>query len=399
MPEPRDRDNSSTIGPADLRALAERRDPLGILSVYVDADPGAHDSDRRPWETELDVRMRDLAAEVKRDGPRERWQAFEQTRERVAALLDTAASPATSGRARVVFASLSDAWTAHDTFQLATTTEAILDQSPRIRPLVKLFRDGAPAGAVIVSRDAIEMVEVRLGYPERLGGPGFEGAAPDSREKKGPAAGNPARAQQTAPQRDRHEHHVDDRRERFLASAAATVADMAASRGWDELLLMGDPRLAGVVEDNLAAGSSGPRVSLLDINPGGLTDDELAAWMRGELAGLRSARRRERVQAVIGAAVQGRAGVTSADEVLVALAEGRVEALLYDEDVVLHGTRLPDGRLVALERAPAEIGAGEEPLLIERMIEMALATEAEVVPLSGTESDGLEQGVGAALRW
>lgn len=400
MAEPKtDRERAtSRVEPHALRALAERRDPLGILSVYVDADPRAQAAGRPPWAIELDDRLKELTESVRRDGPRERWEALGAALERVAPLLDEAADPATSGRARVVFASLSSDWTVHRELQLPTTTEVTLDQGPRIRPLVRLFRDGAPAGAVLLARDRVEWFELRLGRLDRLGGRDFGGAAPDSRRKKGPAGDNPAHEQQSAPQRDRFEDHVEDRRERFISSAAAEILEVASTRGWDELLLTGDPRLAGVMERAVEAAPAPPRRSVLDLNLGGLQDAELAAWMLGELAELRSERRREAAQHVIGAAAQGRDAATVAD-VLDALAEGRVETLFYDENAVLEGARMPDGRLVPHGPAPAELGASEEPLLIERMIEMALATDAAVVPLSGAEPEGLDDGVGARLRW
>ena len=90
------------------------------------------------------------------------------------------------------------------------------------------------------------------------------------------------------------------------------------------------------------------------------------------------------------------------DDVLTALAEGRVQHLLLDPRRRHAGARAADGRLVAAgEVLPGAGAAAPEPHLMERMLERALATGAGVTVLQDGAAEPLDAhgGIGAALRW
>jgi Bacterial archaeo-eukaryotic release factor family 10 len=70
-------------------------------------------------------------------------------------------------------------------------------------------------------------------------------------ELVGPSYSHPRGSGETAPashssaQRDLWERRVENHRERFARSAAADAARTAKRRGWDLVLVLGDPRRAG----------------------------------------------------------------------------------------------------------------------------------------------------------
>lgn len=64
-------------------------------------------------------------------------------------------------------------------------------------------------------------------------------------------SGEKASAARSSSQRDLWERRVEDHRVRFARSAAASAARAAKSRGWDLVLVLGDPRRAGPAVDEL----------------------------------------------------------------------------------------------------------------------------------------------------
>lgn len=58
-------------------------------------------------------------------------------------------------------------------------------------------------------------------------------------------SGEKASAARSSAQRDLWERRVEDHRVRFARSAAADAARAAKARGWDLVLVLGDPRRAG----------------------------------------------------------------------------------------------------------------------------------------------------------
>ena len=64
-------------------------------------------------------------------------------------------------------------------------------------------------------------------------------------------SGETASASHSSAQRDLWERRVEDHRARFARSAAADAARAAKRRGWDLVLVLGDPRRAGPACDEL----------------------------------------------------------------------------------------------------------------------------------------------------
>ncbi len=392
----RDQGSGVRLDSALLAELAVRTDPVGYLTITADVDPRAQATRRAPWAIEVDNELNALENRLREEGPRERWAAFRDCLERTAPERERLLDASEPGRGRALFAPVSKGReTEVVALQLPLPIRVVLEERPYVRPLVTALERGRPTGIVTVSRDALRAVEVALGVPSELASFALAVETEDWREMKGPAAGNPTQAQQTAPQRDRFERRLAGALERAIAARASELDALARARGWEHVLVAGDPRLAAPLVVALeGAGHAVEAVSRTAVGDAAAVAeafaDELAAARQDRMVALAA-----RVREAGTEAVEGLPGT------LAALNEGRVATLVLDEEAVYHGSVAPDGRLLP-EGTPA-LGGEElrfEPRLAERMIERALATGARVVPVDGSaELLGTPDGVAALLRW
>lgn len=106
------------------------------------------------------------------------------------------------------------------------------------------------AGVMLVSAEGVTIAEwhprkveevrkLELDLPEAAE---HELVGPSYAHPRG--SGEKASAARSSSQRDLWERRVEDHRVRFARSAAADVAQAAKSRGWDLVLVLGDPRRA-----------------------------------------------------------------------------------------------------------------------------------------------------------
>lgn len=109
---------------------------------------------------------------------------------------------------------------------------------------------GSAAGVMLVSADGATIVEwhprkveevrkLELDLPEAAE---HELVGPSYSHPRG--SGEKASAARSSAQRDLWERRVEDHRVRFARSAAAAAARAAKRRGWDLVLVLGDPRRA-----------------------------------------------------------------------------------------------------------------------------------------------------------
>lgn len=386
----------------DPLEIVRLRDRHGVLSVYVDADPREQAAARPAWVVAAENGLDEIKARVKAEGNRERWtavfKALETLEPELAALLD----PRQPGRGRALFATVEGGDVRRVIVQVPLVDRVVLDEFADLTPLLVALDRGRPAGLVVVSQAAVRVLETALGAVEELTAIGIEPETSDWREMKGPAGANPALAQHSAPQRDRFERRLDEHRTRLLEVAADELERLRSRRGWDRLVLAGDPRLTQPLGDALAAGSAD--VSVVDRTLNGLSAAEIADALVPELE-QSNARREERlIGRARDAALSRNAGALGLGDVLGALEDGRVEHLLFDPGRSYPGARTRDGRLVPEGvvppgAAPAELIA--EPSLAGHLIERALAIDAEVTPLStaGAAALAKHDGIAACLRW
>lgn len=371
--------------------LARRTDPLGVVSVYVDADP----RDREAAAIDIGNRYRELQRRLA-DSP-ESDARVSTALERLAPQVQSLTSPLEPGRGRVAFAGLSDGWVLRLDSQMQVPNRVVLDDGPFIHPLLELLDEGRPAGVVLVSSDEARVLEWRLGrlrLLDRLEQEEVE--APH--ERAGQIGGGPS-GQFHTPVREQRQAREQHRAERFLTQVAVAVADAAVEGGWQRVLVSGGERWTGVLADRLPESLQEGVIRETRVLTG-LDQERLEDAVTRRLYEDHLEREQRLAERIRDAGLSGKAAL-GLSEVAVALNEGRVAHLVYDPEVRYTGSVGSDGAIYA----GTETGLGgevrPEPRLSERLVDRALETGARVSPVEGAARGALREadGIGALLRW
>jgi protein required for attachment to host cells len=386
----------------DPLEIVRFRDRYGVLSLYVDADPREQAATRPAWVVAAENGLDRIRTRAKADGDRERWTAVFRALESLEADLAELLDPRQPGRGRALFATIEGGDVRRVALQLPLVDKVVLDDVADLTPLLVAYDRGRPAGLVVVSHATLRVLEAALGAVEELAVFEVEPETSDWRELKGPAGANPGLAQHAASHRDRFERRLDEHRIRLIEGAAGELGRLRAKRGWDRLVLAGDPRLTQALRDELHV--EHVDVSVVDRTLNGLSAAEIIAALAPALEQANARREAALVSRAKDAALSGHAGALGLADVLSALEDGRVERLLFDPSRPYAGARAPDGRLVPEGTVPPGVEAGKlvaEPSVAGHLVERALATDAQVTPLSaaGVEALAEHEGVAALLRW
>lgn len=382
--------------------ILELRDPHGVLSVYVDADPRDRAAGRPAWVVAVENGLDDVRERVKAEGDRARrtavFERLESLEPELAALLDSR----TSGRGRVLFATVGGGRVHRVSLQMPLETRVSLGEIADLTPLMVALDRGRAAGLAVVSRAGAQVLEQLLGAVEEVATFSLEPDTSEWRELKGPAAANPALAQHGAPQHDLFERRLEEHRGRLLEEAASRLAHVASRRSWDRVVVAGDARLAHAVATELAR--DGRDIAIVDRTLHALSPAALGDALAPELEAMNARREARLAVRARDAALSGNAGAVGLADVLTALNDGRAGHLLFDERRRYAGARARDGRLLPEGIEPPGLAAAElvpERSLASRMVERALAIDARVTPLSGASADTLaeHEGIAALLRW
>ncbi|MFG1930881.1 hypothetical protein ACGFK1_09525 [Mycobacterium sp. NPDC048908] len=135
---------------AAVRELAQRTDTLGVLSVYVNADP-YRDPNLRAAAIDLRNRFSELQRRVSHEDADQLQRLWPQ--------LEILTSPIASGRGRIVFAALGGDWTVRLESALPVPNRLVLDDGPFIHPLLELLDEGRRAGIVIATAEEARLLE------------------------------------------------------------------------------------------------------------------------------------------------------------------------------------------------------------------------------------------------
>lgn len=390
---------------ATLRAIAGLTDEAGILSLYVNRDPHtrAEGTGTPPWELRLRQQLSGLREQLREQGPRERWKALEHRLEALGPEISRLLDPTSSGQGGALFAGIAGGEVRTVAVQVPLPDQVVLAEQPYLRPLVTAWSSDGPAGAVSVSEDELKLVDLRFGYAEAVGAIPCRYESEVTRELKGPAGGNPALAQHSAPQHDLFERREDDKLLRFLRTLGPAVAEHATSREWGFLALTGDDSLVQALAGGLPA-QLPAQVVTMDHRVNSLSAPKLAATVAPALAEARRRRHLALAQQARDSALSANSGAVGLGETLGALQQGRVAHLLLAADGQWSGSRSPEGLFAPAGEVPPGVDAGSlqpEPQLGERMIELAFRESADVTMLDPAEAAPLAEagGVGAILRW
>jgi hypothetical protein len=390
-----------------LQRLSQIRDPLGVLTVYVDARPEKEAQRNRRVGISVRRELQAMVAdENRRNGSQKRLAAL---RARVAALEadDSLFELMGRGRGRVAIAPLSSGQIVRMDLQLSLDDGVFEGTSAYVAPLVAALDRGEAAGIVTVARDGLRIFDRRLGELTKVGEHRFSDLVDDA----GNETGRPrttsgfSGAAKSIPQDDEYRRSVDDDRLRWLHGRAPGIAREAQARAWRWLVLAGDARLCAAVDQAIPASPRCRRI-VLDRNLSSQPAREIERIVAPALAEARRRRQLELVQHVRDAALaaNGR-GALGVRDVLAALRRGNVSHLLVDPTARHQGFVGPDGEVTAGDGKPGERppwGLTTEPRLDERMIEQALGISAAITPVEGAAAEELGRigdGVAAILRW
>ena len=214
-----------------LLELVRTRDPLGVLSIYVDAHSP------RAGAIEVKTRLADLERRLASNGSVELADAVPRLIQRITATLERLVEPGATGRGRALFAPLGRSEVTTFSTQLRLPNRVVLDSSPFIHPLLELLERGRSAGVVLLSADAADLFDWRLGGSHRVARITAESTTtPTPRPRTGAVAENGPHARQITPLRDRKH---DAARSRLLATVAVEIERLAEERAWERILVSG----------------------------------------------------------------------------------------------------------------------------------------------------------------
>ena len=265
-------------------------------------------------------------------------------------------------------------------------TEVLRGPAPHVHELIEVLDDGAPMGVAIVSSERVRLVDWRLGRAEQLHLWELEYFGEDWKERKAQRPRDPAHGEAVSSSgRDQHDQRLEANRERFAEQTGRLSHGESGKRAWRQAVAFGDERYVRKFSEGFGDGSL-----LVHSDGADLISEPLAkieSRIEEIVPGLNRARETALIERIKEAAyAEGRSSL-GVQETLQALGEGRVEHLVYDS-----GRDYPD---VGFEAG----GEGMDGLpLIERVVQLALQTGAEITPVEGESAEPLaEQGGMAAL--
>ena len=388
---------------AKIARLASLHDEEGVVSIYVDVDPGAR---HEPSQGDIALRagLTALRERLEASGERPRLALLERRLKENAAGLAALADPSRPGRGRALFIPLSGGAPHKATTAGRVAEQVVLEATAYLMPLLLALQESAPVGVVAVSGDGARVVEVRGAGAEESLRLAFDDQSAEWRRLQGPAGGTPANQRQVSSQADLFARRVEEHRRHQLTLFGETLWERAGARGWTHVLVAGDPdRTEGLRASRPEGGPHilvSPHLLPDHLSPVAVRDATAPEIRAARLAGQLALAEHTR-DAALAAAGHGAVGV---GDTLEALAEGRVHHLLLDPVARPAGSRAPDGRLVPAGEVPPGAAAermSPEPHLLERMLERALDTDAQVTAVEGPAAEVLApfDGVACALRW
>jgi hypothetical protein len=274
------------------------------------------------------------------------------------------------------------------------STFAGVGRRPCLRPLAALLERGGVHPVLVVSAERTVGWIWEDGDLRRFEDWDAELEIVPGHERKAHGAHDPAHGRGTSSSgRDQYGQHLEANRQRFLHEAGRKVAAAAASDDWHEPLIVGE---SPYVEEAAEGLTQAPEAHLIKghnvINePEGRLQERLDA----AIAEIRRGRERATAERVVDAAMasegNGEVGVNATGA---ALAEARVEQLVYDVDADVDVEELgPEATAVA------DGWQGDDG--VELMVALAIETSAAITPVEDAAAAVLNPhgGVAALLRY
>jgi release factor family 5 len=370
-----------------LRDLVQWRSGQGILTVCVQLDPG----DRgRGWRIALREQLRELEENT---DPHAERRAFRTAANEILERFPENGAPP-EGRGHVGFVELAEK---HPTavwrsMQMGPRrTEVVRDERPYVRPLVELFAQGPHVGVALVSADRVRLLDWSLGTIRRLEEWEITLFSRDWRERKAERSIPGQGTRTSASGHDQFDQRLDANRHRFLREVGSLVAAEDSRRRWRYLVAFGVEGLPEELGEGLAGKASNLHVVPHDLVSA--KEAQIAERVDAEVRELNGKRALELVEEIEEAVGADPGAALGPQESLQALSEGRARHLIFDAQRDYEGPPL---------EADLDYEDGRDGVPVgERLVELAVATDAEVTPVFGEPAARLERhdGVAALLRY
>jgi hypothetical protein len=349
-----------------LSPILELEDSIGVLSIYVDADPALAVGTPPAWQTPIRSGLRDLVKKARREWPRDERMAFEARLEQLEPELGAWLERRDLSRGRALFATVERGEVRRVALHAVLPSTVAFGHQAQVMPLVAVREAGRPTGVAEISWTRVVLSEWGLGVLQEL--ETIE-LGVDLGGERGRPTTNPA-VPQPFPERDRFETGVGSRVLARIREVGRGLRHEAEARGWTVVVVDGEPRFIHALQSGV--GADGPSLLVSTRPLDGVSRSEAADRVRVALRDRREGDQRQLIEqldasttATRDAAVVGRA-----------LAEGRVEHL------VLRTTTEPDD-------FPSS----------EAFLRRALATGAEITVVEAASAAPGPDGVAALLRW
>jgi release factor family 10 len=380
----------------NLRELVGWDAELGVISVYLEIDPGDRGGG---WRIALRDQLDEIVGAAKESHDRDRGAAVEATAERIRERFAPEAPP--SGRLQIGFVEVSPKAGGREEWFAAQypiePTRVADSRRPFLRPLAEILDGGRPRAIAALSTERVRLFEWRLGTIGELAERELELFALDWRERKAQRVRDPASSQGVSSAgRDQFEQRLEENRKRFLKDIGARASRELGKRARRELICFGDPHLC----ESFVAGWDRPPQRVANDHHDLIAEPAHAIGERAtqKLAELDREREADLAERVTSAALaRNGAGTLGPSGTARALARGQVEHLLIEAERSLDTAALDADVLRELEAASPRPGSR----LDEWMVEEAILTDASVTTLRDEAAGSLAEhgGVGALLRY
>jgi len=357
----------------EAREVSEWRPELGVLSVYLGFDPADRGG---AWRTELRSGL-DAILESHKEVEHGLRVALRATAKRlIERFEDGDLRPPPLGETGFVEVAEKEGvehWWGTGTPPVADSCVEY-GPEPAVAPLISLVCRGGARGVAVVSAERVRLLRCAGGALEELEDWELSLFSLDWRERKSQSTNNPARAQGvSASGHDQYGERLEHNRQRFLGECGELAGRALEERGLEEAIVFGSAKDAEAFEHGFSAAKAkvvrGGDADLISVPTGQL--GEVVAEAIERLDGERD---RAVVERALGEAKGGSRGSAGIQETKEALAEGRVDHLVFDGAL--------DGDVESLLRA-AFAGSSEVTIVRDQLAE----------PLAEAE------GVAAILRY
>ena len=373
-----------------IRDLAVRRPGTSVLSVYVRTDPRDPANTATPpgWLVELRNGLREVSRTVEEADARGQRLALRDLRERVEREI-VALRPAERGRGLAWFVTADAALDQRFTLQLPPHGTLVRwDDSPFVSPLADVTDRGRPAGIVLASAEAIRLLHWQDGRVAEPARSLYEIQRGEWRDYDA-YVGHPGRSPAGMHVAE-FDQRLDEWRRRFLRSTAEAVARQLTGLGWDRIVLAGERRVTDAFLEQLPEPVPGRVIAAVEANLIWEEHTAVADRLEGTLDEARSAEARALVEKALGGALAGGAAAIGWPEVIGSLVNHRVSHLIVGADAT------PDPALLD-PRTQAALGWPSRPMLVERAVEQAVISGAEITMLPADTAELARAGGAAAL--